>query len=494
MNRLRALAGAAALFSLAAAAPARALDPGDSNRDQRVSAADLTMLVRILAGEPANDGADANRDGFVLPDDLEESISRIFGRSRVPPTATRAPTLTATTTRTPTDTAGAETPTPTGTVPPSASATATGTPTAAAASPTFTLPVSSPSPTATRTVSPGDTATPTPPPTPTATDHMSPSPTATPTPTPTSNTSATPTATSTAAGGTNRLYCATLPTPLHIPDADANGVTSDIAIADAGEITDLDVRLRINHEYVGDLSAALTHVDTKTVVPLLDGSTCDQPDVDATFDDDAATFVENVCGPLPFSPAIDGGIIPSGVLGDFAGEQITGTWRLAVADLEALDEGDLVEWCLEVNSTAPAVFDFNCGFDDCAFAIGEPFTLELSFLDPDANATSFAISAQDDEGATVDLVDDALDPGSEGGDTIQVDFSGFSCPGGGCSDTQFEFYVVVRDADGHESPFAQLPIFSFGSAAAAARSESRAADAQPMCPLRPSRPGVPRRS
>jgi subtilisin-like proprotein convertase family protein len=487
--RLAIVGIAAFLASATSAAQAQTPAPGDSNRDQQVSAPDLTELLLILAGAPATDGADANRDGFVLPDDADEIVSRIFGRSLVPPTNTPAATRTASATRTPTHTAGPPTPSPTDTVPPSASATATPTATGPAASATATRPASSPSATPTRTAtSSGATATPTPSVTASATGPA----TATPTPTATSAAGNSPTPTAT--GSANRLYCAALPTPIHIPDDSPAGITSDIAIADAGEITDLNVRLRIAHQYVGDLSVALTHVDTETAVPLLQGSVCDQPDVDATFDDDAASFVENVCGPLPFTPALDGGIIPSGVLGDFTGEQITGTWRLAVADLEARDEGDLVEWCLEMNSTAPAVFDFNCGFDDCAFAIGEPFTLELSFLDPDANATRFAITAQDDAGATVDLVDDALDPGSQGGDTIQVDFSGFSCPGGGCSDTQFEFHVVVRDADGHESPFAQLPIFSFGSAAAAAPSESRAADIQPMCPLRPSRPGAPTRS
>src|SRR5258706_409315 len=107
---------AALLLVLSIPALARAVTPGDGNRDERVSAADVTVLLRILNGDVAGSlSADANQDGFILNDDIGATIARVFGAA--PGIAT--PTVSATASRTPSSGATA-----TSTITPVASATA----------------------------------------------------------------------------------------------------------------------------------------------------------------------------------------------------------------------------------------------------------------------------------------------------------------------------------------------------------------------------------
>src|SRR3972149_1859053 len=143
------------------AQPASAIEPGDSNRDGRVSAPDVTALARILGGAPPNEGADANRDGFILRDDIEAPFARICRRPLgvATPTVTGSASAAASWTptgapmppsSTPTELRSA-TPTPTGMSP--AAPTTTVSPTTVS-SPTLTP---SPSRTPSATVQPTDT-------------------------------------------------------------------------------------------------------------------------------------------------------------------------------------------------------------------------------------------------------------------------------------------------------------------------------------------------
>src|ERR1700687_4224672 len=85
---------AAALFlSLSAALS------GDSNLDGRVSAADLTALVRILSDSSVapNENADADRGGLLTSRDLDATSAIIFGDAPEAAPSTPTPTTTATT-------------------------------------------------------------------------------------------------------------------------------------------------------------------------------------------------------------------------------------------------------------------------------------------------------------------------------------------------------------------------------------------------------------
>lgn len=134
-------------------------------------------------------------------------------------------------------------------------------------------------------------------------------------------------------------------TMLEIPTGDPMGVTSSIILSEKGILTDLNVYLGINHTYVKNLSAKLTHVDTGTTITLFDQLQCEGASIDATLDDEAMDPVVNPCETLS-PPAIHGTLAPISSLSGFDGESLAGTWTLNVADLNEFEIGFLVEWCL----------------------------------------------------------------------------------------------------------------------------------------------------
>ncbi len=198
-------------------------------------------------------------------------------------------------------------------------------------------------------VPPLETLTPTPTRTPTRTATVP----ATPTRTPTSGPStATPSPTATQA-----LFCRQPAAPLPIPDNNLAGLDDTLTISSAALVSDLNVRLVIDHSWVGDLTIRLTHVGTGTSVVLVNRpgvpaseTGCGRPDIEATLDDEAATPAETSCVDPP--PALGGSLSPAGALAAFDGEGLGGQWRLTVTDAVELDTGALVGWCLEANSGA----------------------------------------------------------------------------------------------------------------------------------------------
>ncbi len=141
---------------------------------------------------------------------------------------------------------------------------------------------------------------------------------------------------------TGQAYC-NLP-DLAIPDGDGSGVSDVMTVDAAGTIGDLDVFLRIDHSYVGDLRATLTRADRSQSAMLLSSQACSGDDVRAIFDDEGDTPVAGVCNSAP--PAVAGRPIPSGRLAVFDGAPVAGQWQLHVADFATPDSGRLVEWCL----------------------------------------------------------------------------------------------------------------------------------------------------
>lgn len=135
---------------------------------------------------------------------------------------------------------------------------------------------------------------------------------------------------------------------------------STISVPGSGTITDLNVGIEITHTYIGDLIIELTHVSTGTTVVLFDqpGTTvytppglpcgsncgCSGNDIDATLDDEASVAAENMCRST--APAIYGSVRPNHLLSAFDGEDMGGTWRLTVYDVQTGDSGILVSWSL----------------------------------------------------------------------------------------------------------------------------------------------------
>ncbi|MFC3195792.1 S8 family serine peptidase [Marinicella sediminis] len=152
-----------------------------------------------------------------------------------------------------------------------------------------------------------------------------------------------------------------------IPDNNSAGVDVDLSLADTDLVTNLIVKLEVQHTWVGDLIATLTHVNSGTTVTLMDrpgspASTngCSANDIDVTFDDFNGTEpVEGVCGT---SPAIGGVLIPEEPLYGFDGVVADGIWRLNISDNVGQDTGNITSVCL-IPSTANDLI-FAHGYDN----------------------------------------------------------------------------------------------------------------------------------
>jgi hypothetical protein len=141
-------------------------------------------------------------------------------------------------------------------------------------------------------------------------------------------------------------YCAT--PNLSIPDNGAAVTTSIVVPAGGGNITDLDLYIRGNHTWVGDVvfglskdgSANQLHFDQPGVPASTFGCSSNGPDM--TLDDESATPVETAC------PATDfvGTFSPNAALSFFDGQSISGTWTLSADDNAGGDSGSVLEWCL----------------------------------------------------------------------------------------------------------------------------------------------------
>jgi trimeric autotransporter adhesin len=151
-----------------------------------------------------------------------------------------------------------------------------------------------------------------------------------------------------------------------IPDSSVAGgpgsISDTISIADVSTLSDLNVYIRANHTWVGDLIFTLQHVPSGTTVTLIDrpgvpASTfgCSGDNYDVTVDDEGLdTPIENQCVAPP--PAITGQAIGgdppnASLLAAFDGLSIQGDWTLTVTDNATGDTGTLNEWCVIVTAT-----------------------------------------------------------------------------------------------------------------------------------------------
>jgi len=102
-----------------------------------------------------------------------------------------------------------------------------------------------------------------------------------------------------------------------IPDNDPAGITSEIFVADAGEIITATMSVDITHTWRNDLIVSLTSPGgTEVVLQNRSGGSAD--DLIVTFAD----------------------------IGDFQGEASQGVWTLYVSDNAGADTGTLNEWCI----------------------------------------------------------------------------------------------------------------------------------------------------
>ena len=140
-----------------------------------------------------------------------------------------------------------------------------------------------------------------------------------------------------------------------VTDGGTNMFTFDVA--ETGRVVDLDVHLDLVHTRVSDLTILLEAPDG-TVVELLSdvGGTGD--DLTGTiFDDDATQSIVN--GTAPFT----GEFQPEGLLRDFTGTDINGTWTLTVTDSSLnRNTGALLDWFMEIELARKP--EGNLNYDD----------------------------------------------------------------------------------------------------------------------------------
>ena len=140
-------------------------------------------------------------------------------------------------------------------------------------------------------------------------------------------------------GGTSRnvtldvgrytYVAADLPSPI----TDNNTTTSYLDVNDAYCIGDVDIEMNLTHTYIGDLTIDVTS-PSGTVVRLHDRS--------GGGDDDMSMYYDEEGGDLPEGP---------GMLSDFEGEIVTGTWRMDVHDHAGADQGSLDHFALKIASS-----------------------------------------------------------------------------------------------------------------------------------------------
>lgn len=146
---------------------------------------------------------------------------------------------------------------------------------------------------------------------------------------------------------TGLLYCAA--PNLAIPD---NATVSDtLNVAGGGTLTDLNVLIKANHTWVGDLIFKLKNVGTGEEIALIDrpgrtttGFGCSGNNIDAAMDDEGTRAAETTCDAAP--PTLNGSLIPNEALTMYDGDNLNGDWTLTVSDNAGGDTGTLVSWCL----------------------------------------------------------------------------------------------------------------------------------------------------
>ena len=143
--------------------------------------------------------------------------------------------------------------------------------------------------------------------------------------------------------------------PLPIPDAVSQepGVASHQCVLSTQRVVGrLELALEVEHTFVGDIVAKLTHEDTGTSAMVIDRpgvptSTfgCSGDNVRVRLSDRAELSVEGQC--IPANPvAIEGVFAPNEALAAFNEEGLAGTWTLEVRDMQAGDTGSLISWAL----------------------------------------------------------------------------------------------------------------------------------------------------
>jgi len=148
-----------------------------------------------------------------------------------------------------------------------------------------------------------------------------------------------------------------------VPIPDNGSVTNSInANSTWGLVSDVNVRVRINHTWTGDLALLLTS-PTGQSIPLMLNTGVDGDNLGSGSTDCSGTFTQfddESSGRLDFAVApFASSFRPVRRLATFDGSSAGGTWTLTVQDKAAQDVGTLYCWQLEVMRTTPPANEFS---------------------------------------------------------------------------------------------------------------------------------------
>lgn len=132
-------------------------------------------------------------------------------------------------------------------------------------------------------------------------------------------------------------------TPVAIPGSGV--IESVIFIPDGRTITDVDVRVNIQHTYVGDLRITLTGPQGQSVLLVNRRGGPGQNFTGTIFDTQAGTPI--TLGAAPFT----GRFRPEQSLNALNNTAAQGNWTLRIEDLRAGDAGTLLDWQLDLTLT-----------------------------------------------------------------------------------------------------------------------------------------------
>jgi hypothetical protein len=145
--------------------------------------------------------------------------------------------------------------------------------------------------------------------------------------------------------------------PVAIPDNSPAGITNTFNVLGNVTLSDVNVRVKIDHSWVGDVYIKLRS-PLGTEVVLLDrpgyagaGFGCGTDNMDVTFDDAASIVPETWCANT--NPWLSGPAKPFTPLSAFNGQSTPGNWVLTVEDLAAADVGTLITWELQTTPALP---------------------------------------------------------------------------------------------------------------------------------------------
>lgn len=201
------------------------------------------------------------------------------------------------------------------------------------------------------------------------------------------------------------------------PIPDLGVVDVPINVPDIGAVTDVNVRVRLNHTFDGDLRIILVSPDgTQVTLSNLRGGSGDNFGTGANdcsgtptrFDDEATVAIS--AGTAPFA----GSFIPDQALSGFDGKPTAGTWKLRVTDNAGLDVGTVFCAQLEISRRVFAC----CGTpgDPAVVSTGSDVTGEScnpgnDAIDPDETVTVDFGLANAGSGPTTNLVATLLPTG-----------------------------------------------------------------------------------